>query len=162
MEGAVTCSNCGASNDPIVSNCQFCGGHLESDVDPRELPEATLLNNASEWLGRLEAVATSLHAHNAATNRENPLESYLSGDDQYSLTQIKSNAQKYINILSAVSSNNPALQERISHLQRRHKNLIEESREMSNYKKEKNKVDRYCFCLWINSVHINSFFNSVY
>jgi hypothetical protein len=136
MEGTVSCSNCGASNDPIVSNCQFCGGRLESDVDPMELPEMTMLNNAAEWLGRLETVATDRFAMGAARRREDPLESYLSGEDDYSLTQIRSNAEKYINLLSVRVSNNPALEDSLEELNRRRRQALDDLEKQSKSQKK--------------------------
>jgi len=118
MQDAITCPSCGASNDPIVTNCQFCESSLPNSVDPSELPEATLLNNASEWLAKLETIA------NDYTQRGQARWS-LFCSDIHSVGDIRANAERYINLLSVRSGNNPALATRLERLNNRHERALD-------------------------------------
>jgi hypothetical protein len=47
------CTNCGADNDPIFTNCIFCKTALPV-IDLNSLSNEELIMNAGEWIGKLK------------------------------------------------------------------------------------------------------------
>jgi len=51
------CTNCGADNDPLFTNCKFCKTALPV-IDLNSLSNEDLIQNAAEWIGKMGASFT--------------------------------------------------------------------------------------------------------
>jgi len=46
------CTNCGADNDPLFTNCKFCKTSLPV-IDLNSISNEDLIQNAAEWIGKM-------------------------------------------------------------------------------------------------------------
>ena len=92
------CPNCGAENDLLFTNCQFCKTPLPS-VDLNSISDEALIMNAAEWIGKISMQGFVVHGPNA---------NQWTGKDirQYMPSEINGYAQKYISLLEVRSRNN--------------------------------------------------------
>lgn len=100
MSATKKCTNCGAENDLLLTNCLFCKSSLPH-VDPNSISNEELILNAGEWIGKVG----SKFEHRT----ENFNEWTGKGKIEISSNQIEGMAQKYLSLLQVRSFNNPHL-----------------------------------------------------
>ena len=94
------CSNCGADNDLIFTNCQFCKSPLPA-VDSKSISNEDLITNAGEWVGKVGSSFTiTAENANAWTGK---------GFRTYESSEIEGYALKYLSLLQVRASNNMTL-----------------------------------------------------
>jgi hypothetical protein len=91
------CSNCGADNDPIFTNCKFCKSPLP-EIDLNSISNENLIQNAAEWIGKM---GTDFEVTGPNTNM-------WTGRDyrRYEPNEIDGYAFKYLTLLQVRSANN--------------------------------------------------------
>ncbi len=100
MKASKECNNCGAENDPLITNCLFCKTPLP-DVDFDSLSNEDLIMNAGEWIGKVgQSYEEFTKDYNAWTGK---------GRIEISSNQMEGLALKYLSLLQVRSLNNPTL-----------------------------------------------------
>ena len=100
MSTKKSCSNCGADNDLIFTNCQFCKSPLP-ETDVKSISNEDLITNAGEWVGKVGTSYTvTAENANAWTGK---------GFRTYESSEIEGYAMKYLTLLQVRAANNPSL-----------------------------------------------------
>lgn len=100
MNTTKNCKNCGADNDPLLSNCIFCKTPLP-EVDINSISNEELILNAGEWVGKVGNDFEQMTENfNVWTGK---------GMIVISANQIEGLAQKYLSLLQVRSLNNQQL-----------------------------------------------------
>ncbi|MEQ9288694.1 MAG: hypothetical protein RIG77_17365 [Cyclobacteriaceae bacterium] len=101
MQATKECSNCGADNDPILTNCLYCKSPLP-DIDIDSISNEDLIMNAGEWVGKVgQAFEHITENYNEWTGK---------GKIVISANQLEGMAQKYLSLLQVRCMDNPRLQ----------------------------------------------------
>lgn len=101
MSATKKCTNCGADNDLIFTNCQFCKSPLPS-TDANSISNEDLITNAGEWVGKVGNSYT-VTAENANTWTGKGFRTFES-------SEIEGYALKYLSLLQVRASTNISLQ----------------------------------------------------
>lgn len=111
------CSNCGADNDLLLVNCQFCHTGLPH-VDIESISNEVLLLNAGEWIGKLKEGRYEEYSGevNIWTGK---------GIKVIEKSQIQGFALKYLTLLHIRSSTNLHLAQAVEVLQRQYDRGVE-------------------------------------
>ena len=100
MSATKQCTNCGADNDLIFTNCQFCKSPLPS-VDASSISNEDLITHAGEWVGKVGSSYTvTAENANAWTGK---------GFRTYESSEIEGFAMKYLSLLQVRASTNMSL-----------------------------------------------------
>lgn len=120
------CPSCGASNDPIFTNCMFCETRLPFK-DINSIDEEELLSNCVKWVSKFETLvidpdllATAKQKDKLANNPMGKLMELGMTKDSISLSKIKSTTEKYLNLFEVKSQNSPSLKQKVSDLRKRY------------------------------------------
>lgn len=101
MSAVKQCTNCGADNDLLLTNCQFCKTGLPQ-IDINSISNEDLILNAGEWIGKVGTQFEQMTENfNAWTGK---------GLIIISANQIEGMAQKYLSLLQVRSISNPNIQ----------------------------------------------------
>lgn len=125
---AKQCNQCGAENDPIVSNCKQCKSSLPR-YDIGAVPEETLLSQCSFWLAQLEALkdyATYSAAKSADQLSRQPLLGRLAKltSSGPSLSEVVGTTDKYVRAITVRAADSPSLASHIREFQERQKDAL--------------------------------------
>jgi hypothetical protein len=100
MSAIKKCTNCGADNDLIFTNCQFCKSPLPQ-IDSTSISNEDLIINAGEWVGKVGTSYTiTSEDANAWTGK---------GFRSYQSSEIEGYALKYLSLLQVRASTNMTL-----------------------------------------------------
>lgn len=100
MSTTKNCKNCGADNDPLITNCAFCKTSLPQ-IDLDSISNEDLIQNAGEWIGKV--------GHNSIKQTENFNAWTGKGQIMISANEIEGMASKYLGLLQVRSLNNQSL-----------------------------------------------------
>ncbi len=111
MSSGKQCPNCGADNDLLFTNCQFCKTGLPT-IDVNSISNEDLLQNAAEWVAKM-GMPFSVSGPNA---------NQWTGKDirHYQVNEIAGIALKYLTLLQIRSKNNTELLQTYQELKHLH------------------------------------------
>jgi|GEM_PF-1718624 len=111
MSSGKQCPNCGADNDLLFTNCQFCKTSLPT-IDVNSISNEDLLQNAAEWVAKM-GMPFSVSGLNA---------NQWTGKDirHYQVNEIAGIALKYLTLLQIRSKNNTELLQTYQELKHLH------------------------------------------
>jgi hypothetical protein len=140
------CPNCGATNDPIVSNCAFCQTPL-ARVAIEALPEEVLLKNAALWLGRLEALRDHAAYESAVRLEQNKKLGFGIGKlasagtrGEFGLGDINGYTEQYLGALEVRTRNSANLSATVSSLRERQRLALQIIQQTQSSKGSRNKT----------------------
>lgn len=100
MSTKKSCTNCGADNDLIFTNCQFCKSPLP-EIETKSISNEDLITNAGEWVGKVgNSYTITAENANAWTGK---------GFRTYESSEIEGYAMRYLTLLQVRATTNPAL-----------------------------------------------------
>ena len=115
MSSTKKCTNCGAENDLLLTNCLYCKTSLPQ-VDVNSISNENLILNAGEWIGKVGSDFEHMTENfNAWTGK---------GMIKISANQIEGLAQKYLSLLQVRSITNTNLQMAYADLKKEFDNKI--------------------------------------
>lgn len=123
------CNNCGADNDPLFSNCQFCKTPLPI-VDLNSISNEDLILNAGEWIGKISNQGFEVSAPDSNMWTQRGIRRYLP-------PEIEGYAQRYLTLLDLRAKNNYDL--RSAYLDLKQK-FDQKSKSLSSFESFKKKL----------------------
>ncbi|MFW6027047.1 MAG: hypothetical protein ACOCRX_11990 [Candidatus Woesearchaeota archaeon] len=100
MSKIKSCKNCGAENDLLFTNCQFCKSP-HPEVDLKSISNEDLVTNAAEWVGRV-GTSYTVTSENANTWTGKGIRTYEAPENE-------GYAMKYLTLLQVRAATNPSL-----------------------------------------------------
>lgn len=110
MPATKECPSCGAQNDVIFTNCMFCKKSLPV-VDLNSISNEDLVLRASEWIGKLGGLAVGDVFWVTLDTPATGINKFFGEANRKSISyaEILGNVEKYLNLLTIRSINNPIL-----------------------------------------------------